>query len=270
MCNYQDSRAGSSPRTSTLSTRPVVSSSAMASPVAGAMSIPQQPCPAATYKPDTPGTAPTMGVLSGDVGSKHACSATTVAAARLLDSTDTACCNEAHAPGPSNECMSMPTTIGTISRCHVSRIIGRRRGLLHHPTHIHLSRWSWIDLWFMHPTLAVFVLQKHGMRGDAVVGLHHHAVRLEPLDEAQLRAWVRGARQGLLQPASRMRCPWAHGKHHRIGVNDAVAVHNDALHRRVVGWCKLQAHTSAREHVHATCPGCIPQCVGQLGWVHLE
>mmetsp|Transcript_11098 Transcript_11098/g.22755 ORF Transcript_11098/g.22755 Transcript_11098/m.22755 type:complete len:122 (-) Transcript_11098:1194-1559(-) len=47
---------------------PSINNSATASPVAGPFSIPQQPCPAATKAPLTPGTSPIKGTPSEVLG----------------------------------------------------------------------------------------------------------------------------------------------------------------------------------------------------------
>eukprot|EP00961_Rhodomonas_salina_P225042 3042634-Rhodomonas_salina.4 len=57
-------RAGSKASRGTLDAAPSTMSSAMANPVAGALRMPQQPCPVATNAPSTPGTLPMTGVPS--------------------------------------------------------------------------------------------------------------------------------------------------------------------------------------------------------------
>lgn len=60
-CHTYMSRLGANGARSTHAAPPSSSSSDIASPVAGALSIPQQLCPVATYAPPTPGTPPMSG-----------------------------------------------------------------------------------------------------------------------------------------------------------------------------------------------------------------
>ena len=62
------SRAGSNGERSTLDDTPSHSSSAIALPLAGAFSMPQQLWPVARKAPGTPGTAPSSGMASAQIG----------------------------------------------------------------------------------------------------------------------------------------------------------------------------------------------------------
>ena len=66
------SRAGSNAERSTALVVTSMISSATASPVAGALRIPQTPCPVARYAPATPAIAPISGSPSSVTGRKHA------------------------------------------------------------------------------------------------------------------------------------------------------------------------------------------------------
>jgi hypothetical protein len=67
--------AGENGARSTMPHAPSVTSSAIAAPLTGAQSMPQQLCPAHSHAPPTPGTAPMMGSASGGQGRMHACAA---------------------------------------------------------------------------------------------------------------------------------------------------------------------------------------------------
>ena len=76
---------GSNGAKSTVRAWPSMISSAIASPVAGALSMPQTLWPVATYAPETPGTGPISGRPSAVTGRKHACSARILAVANVGD-----------------------------------------------------------------------------------------------------------------------------------------------------------------------------------------
>ena len=221
-------RAGSNRRRSTCSVAPATISSAIASPLAGALRMPQTLCPVATKALATPSTGPSSGRPSCVTGRKQAC----VASDRGVRKS---WCEDA---GHRSQRILRPR-VGH----HIGRVV-RQRLLAGQTADIGRAVGAREHLRRVRRTVGGRQLDEQRVGRDPAAALVHHAVALEPVHRRQR------------QPLAGRHGPRPHGDDDGIGLEHH-AVDLDAQ-------CRGARRRRGRRRSRMPSRSCAPSSIGRL------